>query len=363
MGMTLNIYIFWRSLKNIVFFCLGAAALAFLADFTEFTNRTGDLPEFSTLTALAVVAMRVPFIIQVAIPFIVLFATMATLMALNQKYELVVARASGVSAWQFLKPIWVSAVIVGLFTMFVINPLAATGFAKAEAVEGQWRADPSQNALIAQDRPWLRQPRVEGGSYLISAARASAVGTQLTDAVFLEIDADGTMLQRYDAPVASLDDGAWRLVDAVVTEPEGTSQTLPVVRIATTLDPSIITEALIPAEMVPFLSLPRQISTARSFGIAAAPFRMQFHSLIALPVLLVAMTLIAAAVSLRFARFGQSAGMILSGVTAGFVLYVVTSIAKSFGSAGLVPAPVSAWVPAIAALLGGTAYLLHREDG
>lgn len=363
MGKTLNLYIFLRSLRMIIFFSLGATALAFLADFTEFSNRTAGLPDYSTMVALGVVAMRVPFILQVAIPFIVMFATMATLMTLNQKYELVIARASGVSAWQFLLPVWLAAFIVGIFTVFVINPVASNGFAKAEEIEGMWRSGPSNNLLIANQRPWLRQPAEDGGAVLIGATRASRVGTRIFDASYLFIDADGALVKRVDADRAQLVEGYWRVTNAVTTLPNGNQSTEKSLRIPTTLDASVVTEALIPAEMVPFLSLPKQIGTAQSFGIAANPFRMQFHSLIALPVLLVAMTLIAATVSLRFARFGQSAKMVLSGIGAGFALYVITAVAKSFGNVGLVAPPVAAWLPALAAILFGVGYLLHREDG
>lgn len=363
MGATLNFYIFSRSLRMIIYFSLGATALAFLADFTEFSNRTAGLTDYNTFIALGVVAMRVPFILQIAIPFIVMFATMATLMTLNQKYELVIARASGVSAWQFLAPVWVSAFIVGLFTIFIVNPVASYGFAKAEEIEGLWRAGPSRNLLLNQQRPWLRQPGENGGAVLIGAKRASALGTQVFDVSFLFIDADGEMIKRTDATRAALRDGSWRAINTVTTSPTGGKVLQPRIDIPTTLDAAVVAEALIPAEMVPFLSLPKQIATAQSFGIPANPFRMQFHSLIALPVLLIAMTLIAATVSLRFARFGQSAGMVLSGIGAGFALYVITAVAKSFGNVGLISPPIAAWLPAGAAIFFGVGYLLHREDG
>lgn len=363
MGLTLNLYIFRRSLRMIINFCLGATALAFLADFTEFSNRTAGLENYDTLTAIGVVAMRVPFILQVAIPFIVMFATMATLMTLNQKYELVIARASGVSAWQFLLPVWVSALIVGLFTVFVVNPVASYGFAKAEEIEGLWRSGPSQNALIQRQRPWLRQPGEDGGAVLIGATRATAIGTQIFEVSFLFIDDEGSLTHRIDAARAILRPQQWVAFDTKTTDPNGKTETAERLVIPTTLDAAVVSEALIPAEMVPFLSLPSQIDTAQSFGIPANPFRMQYHSLIALPMLLVAMTLIAATVSLRFARFGQSAGMVLSGIGAGFALYVITAVAKSFGSVGLVAPSIAAWLPVGAAIFFGVGYLLHREDG
>ncbi|MGB3540207.1 MAG: LptF/LptG family permease, partial [Mesorhizobium sp.] len=102
---------------------------------------------------------------------------------------------------------------------------------------------------------------------------------------------------------------------------------------------------------------------ARSFGLRANAFAMQFDSLVALPFLLIAMTLIAATVSMRFARMGQSATMILGGVFAGFLLYVVSVLVKAFGVAGFVPTVVAAWFPVVVAMFFGVTFLLYKEDG
>lgn len=79
--------------------------------------------------------------------------------------------------------------------------------------------------------------------------------------------------------------------------------------------------------------------------------------------LLVAMVLIAATVSLRFARLGGIGVMILSGIGAGFVLYVVTKMARDLGIAGLVDPAAAAWSPAVVGVLIGFTVLLNQEDG
>ena len=77
----------------------------------------------------------------------------------------------------------------------------------------------------------------------------------------------------------------------------------------------------------------------------------------------VVMVLLAATVSLRFARFGINAKAILAGVLAGFVLYVVSKLMVTFGSNGLVPPVMAAWSAAVVASLIGITVLLHQEDG
>ncbi|WP_421852047.1 LPS export ABC transporter permease LptG [Oricola sp.] len=363
MGPTLQRYFFGQVVRMIVMFAAGIAAIAYLIDFTELSNRTGSLPQFTIATALMMSAMRVPFIIQAALPFIVLFATMTTLMLLNRKYELVVARSVGVSAWQFLFPAWAAAFVVGVFAVLVVNPLAANGFSIAESIEGEWRSRPSET-LMSQERPWLRQGQDDGGSMLIGADRvANRDQPILYEAVFVEVGSDRLVARRIDASRAVLEDGQWRLVQAKISRAGGQPESLPEIILPTNLTKAIIQEAIVPPEMIPFFELRGQIEAARSYGVSANPLRMQYHTLLAMPMLLVTMTLIAATVSLRFVRFGQSGGMILAGIGAGFMLYVVTAMAQSFGSAGLIPPVVAAWLPVVVATLFGVAYLLHREDG
>ncbi len=101
-GWTLGRYFFIRYVQITLYFLLGIFALALLLDFTENASKLSNLPDYSVWAALALSAMRVPFIMQQMIPFVALFSAMATLISLNRKYELVVARSVGVSAWQFL---------------------------------------------------------------------------------------------------------------------------------------------------------------------------------------------------------------------------------------------------------------------
>ena len=55
--------------------------------------------------------------------------------------------------------------------------------------------------------------------------------------------------------------------------------------------------------------------------------------------------------------------MILGGVVAGFLLYVVSVLVKAFGVAGFVPTIVAAWFPVVVAMFFGVTFLLYREDG
>lgn len=355
-------YFFRRYLVMTAQFFIGVAVISYLADFTEFTRRVSALPNYSLPTALLVSALRVPLILQTAIPFVILFSAMATLMTLNRKHELVIARSAGVSAWQFLAPLCLASLLIGIGTVTIFNPAAAKALAKAELIEASFHGAPAAPSDDNQV-PWLRQQTDEEGTTVIGARKTANRGQLLSDATFLRVDDNGTITTRLDAREATLKDGAWHLVDVTKLTESGEREKLPTAIVKSGLKPEFIEQKLAQPETVPFFELPRKIEVAHSFGLKAGAFAMQYNSLIALPLLLVAMTLIAATVSMRFVRMGQSLPMILGGILAGFLLYVVSVLVKAFGSSGIVPPPVAAWFPVVVAMFFGITFLLHKEDG
>jgi len=75
------------------------------------------------------------------------------------------------------------------------------------------------------------------------------------------------------------------------------------------------------------------------------------------------LVLLAAAVSLRFFRFGGVQRMILSGVGGGFLLYVLSKVTDDLSKAELMHPIAAAWLPVVVGGLTGLVALLYQEDG
>jgi lipopolysaccharide export system permease protein len=360
-GWTLFRYFAIRYLVTVVWFLAAIVALIFIADFTQLNDRFGDIDGYSVALGLRIATLRVLMIFQQTLPFIGLFASMAVLIQLNRKYELVVARSAGLSAWQFLTPICVGAFLFGLAAIIFINPLAARGFALGEDYQAALTSQKtgSSGALSV---PWIRQFSAEG-DVIIGAKSVLNSGTVLVSPVFILLDKDGLIDKRIDGATATLGNKEWVVTNATQSKQGAVSPATADVKIATNLTPELVQERLLLPEMIPVFELPQKIAVAKSLGYSASSFAMQFHSVMALPALLVVMTLIAATVTLKFVRFGQSATMILGGILAGFMLYVISVLVKAFGGAGIVPPLLAAWIPVLLGLLYGVSFLLHKEDG
>lgn len=358
---TLSRYFLRRYLVTTFWFLLGVSGIIFLADFSETARRMSGLPSYSVPAALALTGMRLPLILQQTIPFIALFVAMTTLIALNRRYELVVTRAAGISVWQFMTPFVIGALLVGIISVTVLNPLAAWGERTAAYVEDSWRNN-NNSSRTQQIIPWLRQSS-GGVDTIIGAKVLEENGTLLRGATFIHFDDGGNVTLRQDAETAKLEDGYWLLNNVNEMRPGEIPSRQDSAQVSTNLRQEFVEERLTQPETVAFFDLSQKIDVARSFGISSKALETQYHFLLSLPLLLVAMTLIAATVSLKFSRFAQSRSVILGGIVSGFVLYVITVLVRAFGSSGVVPPFVAVWVPVVVALALGATILLHQEDG
>lgn len=358
-GHTLGLY-FARRFAGSIFIVLATIfGLIYTLDFVELMRRAGDAVGASTGTMAKLALYRTPATAEQVVPFGLLFGAMATFIGLSRKLELVVARAAGYSAWQFLTPALIVAALIGGFVTTTYNPIST--ILKDHANEMEAHIFRRGGATLGQVI-WLRQRSVDGEAIIRATSLDSASDT-LRSVQFLLLDDKGQLLERIEAPTARLRNGYWRLENARVVSTDLEPETVSSYLVATNLTGEEVRSALGPGQAVSFWSLPQIIDRLELAGLDATRYRLIYQTLWARPALLVAMVLVAACFSLKFLRSGGLAKMVLGGVTAGFGLYVATEVAEDLGNAGVVSAMLAAWVaPAVASALG-ILVLLDKEDG
>lgn len=334
--------------------------LVLTLDFVELMRRAGDSPLATTPKVIQLAFFRVPAVAEQIFPFAVLFGGMFALLTLSRKLELVVARSVGVSAWQFLQPATLVALLIGVLSVTIYNPLAAEMKRRATALEAAIFARAGQ-AMSGQDI-WIRQRSVDGQA-IIRAAAALPEGNGLSQVTIFAFNPEGGFSERIEAREAVLNKGYWELTDARVISATEEPQAYKSFLVATTLEPEQMRQSFTPPDSVGFWSMPSVIERTQKAGLDTTRYELRYQSLMARPLLLLAMVLVAASVSLRFFRFGGVTKLVIGGVAAGFVLYVATQLSEELGASGIVNPPVAAWLPAIVGTLLGALALLHQEDG
>ncbi|RLQ87642.1 LptF/LptG family permease [Notoacmeibacter ruber] len=350
-------YLFRHFLKNVAVLAVIALALAFIVDFVEVADRYRDRESVTTAVLVGITGNRILQLVSDIIPFVVLLAAVMHFSALNSRLELVVARAGGMSVWQFVSPAIAGAFFVGVVTVLFIGPLATYSTEWIAMATGQ------KSASIGERRTlWLRE-RDDDGVRIIGGTVEGSAPDAIYGVTILEVGTDGRVSRRIDADHAILSEDEMSLSD-VIERPIGER----VLRRETLDLPTQITaDRLKPREVDPrrlaITDIPAAESDATARGASIAPLRTRMHQLLAKPFTLIVMVIFAATVAVKFERTGPVLRAIAGGVAAGFLLYVLSMLSEGFGSAGLISPAIAVWVPILVAGLLGTAFLIQKEDG
>ncbi len=342
-------------------------ALVELFDFIELLRRSASHPDTTFGTVAEIAGLRMPWNAMQILPFAVLLGGMLAFWRLTRSSELIVARAAGVSVWQFLAGPVLCAIALGAFATTAISPLSAAMRASAEQLDNTYLKG-TVGPLLAGGQLWLRQADTALDPH--GVALLHATGVTLKDGVLtasgvsvFRLDAGDRLLQRIEASEGVLGRGDWVLSDAKVIVPG--HQPEPPVRLtlATNMTVDRVQQSFAAPDTFSVWALPGFIRLLDRSGFSSIRHRLQFQSLLALPLLAGTMSLLAASFSMRQTRRGGVGFMIGSGVAAGFSLFVISKVAEEFGQSGGLPPVLAAWAPAAAGLMFSLAFLLHLEDG
>ena len=361
---TLSIYIGRHFLFSVLSLFVMFLLLILLFDTIELMRRTASKPHVTFAMVVEMSLLKLPHIGQKTFPFAVLFGGMAAFWRLTRTHELVITRAAGVSAWQFMLPAVALACLLGLFQISVMNPLASTLLSRYERLEVLHLQGQSSFLDLSRGGLWLRQASA-GGQSVVHAKKALQTDedVELRDVIVFIYAGKDQFQKRIDAAYARLEDGFWYMREAWVQTPERTAQFEKEFWLETDLTLNKIQDSFAPPETMSFWNLPAFIEALEEAGFSALRHRLHLHTLLAAPLLMCAMVLIAATFTLRQSRRGGTTFSIAAGVLTGFLLYFFTDVVYALGLSDSIPVTLAAWTPSGVAMLMGLAMLLHLEDG
>jgi lipopolysaccharide export system permease protein len=149
----------------------------------------------------------------------------------------------------------------------------------------------------------------------------------------------------------------------IVSRPATEAQPFERYRVSTYLTREKVGDALGSEISVSFWQLPSLIEVAERAGLSPYRYKMQYALLLSRPMLLIAMVILAATVSLRSFRSGGIQTMVLTGMVGGIGFFLLLEVSRQIGVAGLISPDTAVWVPIGLALLVSLTVLLHQEDG
>ena len=280
---TLSRYFGLRFLTAVLAVFAGTLVLTAMIDFLEMMRRTGDIKDVSAFFIAKITFFRVPFITERVMPFAVLVGAMFCYLNLSRRLELVVARAAGVSAWQFITP---AIIIARVDRGRIRRPSTIRSRPTCANNRRVWKPNCSAATAVPQlgSGFWLRQ-RSEEGQAVINAKSSRQQGVQLGGVTHLPVRAFRPLPRSHRGQER---DTRARILAArrgpVLCQRHHPGRARNV-SARTSLTPVQVGESFATPETVPFWQLASYIDLAENAGVAAAGYRLQYYQLLAQPLL------------------------------------------------------------------------------
>lgn len=363
---TLSFYIGRQYFLSVLFVLVSLLLIVGMFDGVELVRRASSKPDVTIWIVLEMLVFKLPSMGEKLVPFAGLIGGMLALSRLTKTHELIVARAAGVSVWQFLMPAFLAMLLFGSVFVMAYNPVSATMLARFEQMELKYFSGRTSMLAVSKSGLWLRQVERDDAvvkEHVIHALGVADQGRSLNHVTIFSFDEGARFISRVDADRAILAKGHWQVQNALVTKPGEPSERKETMVLDTDLTVSQIQDSFASPNTLTFWQLYRFISDLEQAGFSALRHKLQWHALLSVPFLLCAMAFLAASFSLRLPRRGGMRKMVVAALGSGFFFFFMRDIVQALGLAGNIPVWLAAWAPTLLVILAAAAVLLHTEDG
>ncbi len=153
--MTLALYFAKRFLVSFIRVFLGIVLLVLLFDFLTNLNRLNGI-ENQVWNALILSFLRTTTYLSLAMPLIIMLSTLAFSVSLSRSNEFIISRASGLSALRSIFSVLICAFILGLISIFILDPTAGRMIGYYDVKLDTLRSKKQSKVTINDNGYWMR---------------------------------------------------------------------------------------------------------------------------------------------------------------------------------------------------------------
>jgi lipopolysaccharide export system permease protein len=363
----INIYIIKGFLLKFGQILLAFSLLIFFVNFID-TSDTAKRDEMPFYHVALVSLYQIPEFLNDIVTSLVLIAAIVTFFTFSSRSEITVMRSSGFSLWQILRPICLAAFLLGIFWIMIFNPIAIQMIKKSDLISRKYLEQETREVLAPHGGIWLKQenftnPKEE---LLIKARELIKENVEFKEVNIWFVNEDNEFYRKIDAKKMIFQQDHWLLQGIILNDKEYLNKKIVEMEIKTNLDGNFIVKKVVNnfqnAKLFSFYELPNLIADMKISGFSSTKFSVYFQSLLIIPLLFVAMVLIACFFGLNHIRNNNSILMIFLGIILGLILYISSSVIATLGASGIISAFASTWVVAFICLSFGILLIYKKEN-
>jgi lipopolysaccharide export system permease protein len=318
---------------------------------------TRDVPD---VNYLAMALLNIPNVMHMILPFAILSGAMLCFSAWNRSNEFVAVRGFGQSIWASLGPALFAGFMVGMAFITVINPIGAVTSPVYEAKLADIFGNNKNDMTVSESGIWIRDS-LPDGKLIFHGDSLDADASQIINPVIYEFNQASKLRRVIKADSSQLTKTGWMIENAVSWQSNGAETALGHIILPTSLGELNLQQSSLSPQALSIFQLPEFIMSLEHAGIPATAHRIHLYQLLALPLMMVGITMLAARATLTNSLRGSRSRLFIRGVLLATAIFIFTYFMQVMGVSLRIPTIVAAWTPAFTVFLIG-AIILARGD-
>jgi lipopolysaccharide export system permease protein len=366
--MTIALYFAKRYLISFIRVFLGIVLLVLLFDFLTNLNRLNGI-EKQVWNAFLLSLLRTTTYLSLAMPLIIMLSALAFSVSMSRSNEFIISRASGLSAFRSIFSVLICAFILGLISIFIIDPVAGRMIGHYDIKLDKLRSKEQSQILINDNGYWMRQTTLSGHQ-IIKASSASNNGRRLHQVSIFTYNKNGLILNRFFSEYASLNENELLLENAtkwsdnkIKKNPKTAHEKFKTISFKTKITPYQLLEGYASPETISPWNMNNQIKKVKSSGFSVLKYQSKKMEQYSKPFLFLVMVIIGVVFTLRNTRSYNIGISVVTAVASGFFLHFFQNFCTTLGRSNEIPLVIATWSPILSIGLIAMTLFLHYEDG
>lgn len=306
------------------------------------------------------VLYKVPYLLNELTPLISFISMLFFVVRLTKHKEIIIILSSGISLQRLLSVPIISALLLGLITIAIVNPIGAYGLQKYEYLESLLTGKKHKSFVVVHQGLLLFE-EYNNENRIISAKSVDLKQDRLTDITILLVDSQNNFLSRIDADSAILNQGNFYLTK-VKASTNDSFDSFDELIVPTSLSINYFTHSLVMPEMISIWNLKNSINKFISSGIVVINYQIYFYKQLSKPLLMCATIMLGGYFISIGQRDNSQKKLFAIGLIVGFVVYsMIEIISKILAYNGLAP-EFAVVLPICLLLLVSSFVVLHFNE-
>lgn len=339
----LNKYLITQFLKSFLNVVLAFIALGLIMNLFEEIN---FFRKFDTNIAVPIGLsfMIIPSMLVSILPFIMFLSSMLVFIKLKNNRDLLSIKILGYSNIKFLSLFSSVAFVLGVLTLFAVNPITSAVVKSYVDIKGEYDMYKNHLASITSNGLWIKE-RIGNSTQIIQAESLNI--DQLINVSIYKFDENNILYERINAKTSDISGTTWtaKSVTKYSFGKDNTQEKFPYLNINSNYDKEKLNSIYSNLDTIAFYKLIRNKDQLIQKGYNPSLLEEKKHFYMSLPFFLVLMVIVAGIFTLNDNEKKQNTYYIVLSIIVCVIIFYLKNFSSALGTTERIPLLISVWVP------------------